>query len=159
MKYVKRKVDTESAKLYWEAEVRSVTGRKISGVIYYNKLSVDMGGWREKIAPGAFTIESPAYLLWSHDSSKPLASTGNGSLELKDTPTGLRFSANIPSTQAGNDGAHGSIGRFPIPGRRMLSAPIADRHSTPIASASTVPGGHDLARAPSRATGAADCEA
>jgi HK97 family phage prohead protease len=63
----------------------------------------DVTLFREKIAPGAFTLEDPAYLLWSHDAAKPLASTGNGSLELQDTPSGLKFSATLPSTQAAND--------------------------------------------------------
>jgi HK97 family phage prohead protease len=62
--------------------------KKISLRIPYNSLSEDLGGFREMIAPGAFTRclrdNSEVMSYWNHDTSKPLARRSNGSLSLDD---------------------------------------------------------------------------
>lgn len=63
----------------------------------FNKLSLDLGGFREKIAPGAFTrtlkdVEAGKRVvnsLFNHDRNWLLATTANGSLRLKEDEKGL----------------------------------------------------------------------
>lgn len=65
----------------------------------FNSLSEDLGGFREIIQPGAFrnaTASSLVHLLWNHDSSRPLASTDSGTLDLQEDGDGLRIWARIP---------------------------------------------------------------
>ena len=80
--------------------------RKLQGFIPYNSLSEDMG-FREQILPGAFSkslAESKDIrALYSHDDSRLLARTKNGSLTFTDGPDGLRFEFDAPDTTDGND--------------------------------------------------------
>lgn len=73
----------------------------------YNRLSLDLGGFKERILPGAFDRvlnESPKVLLtWDHDSRYTLANTKNSTLELTADPGGLRFWARIAPTSYAND--------------------------------------------------------
>lgn len=59
----------------------------------FDKLSLDLGGFQEKIAPGAFTnalSRNPDVLaVWDHDTRYTLARTLNGTLELREDPYGL----------------------------------------------------------------------
>ena len=65
----------------------------------FNRASEDLGGFREIIAPGAFrnalASEMPVALLYDHDTASVLASTKNGSLELREDETGLRVWARV----------------------------------------------------------------
>ena len=61
----------------------------------FNSLSEDLGGFREKIAPGAFTKtlkEADVRFLINHD-GLPLARTKSGTLDLKEDDRGLRIEA------------------------------------------------------------------
>ena len=42
-------------------------------------------------------------LLWNHDTSNPLASTRNGSLQMVEDGHGLKVTATLPNTTLGND--------------------------------------------------------
>lgn len=65
--------------------------------------SHDLGGFVERIAPGAFArslVEAGAetinvHALWSHDDSLPLGSTRSGKLTLVEDSHGLRFDLDI----------------------------------------------------------------
>lgn len=65
----------------------------------FNSDSYDLGGFVERIAPGAFTRslqEASAgklniYALWAHDTSQPLGSTRSGKLDLSEDDQGLAF--------------------------------------------------------------------
>src|SRR5579875_2382871 len=65
----------------------------------FNSDSEDMGGWREQIAPGAFTRslqevsngQRNVFALWSHDWSQPLGSTAGGKLQISQDENGLAF--------------------------------------------------------------------
>jgi len=61
---------------------------RIRMVIPYNSLSEDLGGFREQIAPGAFSrtlAEGKDVLaLWNHNPDMPLGRRSNGTLELND---------------------------------------------------------------------------
>ena len=92
-------------------ERRSMTiaaaGRTITGKIPYNSMSVDLGGFTEKIAPGAFRRSlvhgNEVLALWNHDPSKPLARRSNESLQLRDTETGLEAEITPDGTSFGED--------------------------------------------------------
>ena len=61
----------------------------------------------EYVRPGAFkrSLQSRnrMMLLWNHDSSNPLASTRNGSLQLTEDNVGLKVTATLPDTTLGRD--------------------------------------------------------
>jgi len=61
----------------------------------------------EYVKPGAFkrSLQSRnrMMLLWNHDTSNPLASTRNGSLQLTEDNIGLRVTATLPDTTLGRD--------------------------------------------------------
>jgi HK97 family phage prohead protease len=100
-----------------QRETRSVTaelrvsasddGRTIEGLIPYSSPSVDLGGFTEIIAPGAFAAaleeEADVRALLNHDSTLLLGRTKSGTLTLTDSPEGLRYRLKLPNTTAGND--------------------------------------------------------
>lgn len=77
-------------------------GGKLVGyaAVYAPALSEDLGGFREKISPGAFdkSLESNADIraLWDHNTSQPLARTTNGSLKVSSDKRGLRVEIDLP---------------------------------------------------------------
>jgi len=82
--------------------------RSIAGeAIVYNTLSQDLGGFKERIAPGAFTQSlknNPDVLAYySHDPSKILGRVSSGSLAIQDSSTALRFTCKLPDTSWAND--------------------------------------------------------
>jgi HK97 family phage prohead protease len=84
----------------------------------YNVLSKDLGGFRERIAPGAFTrsLQSgeDVKCLFNHDANQVLGRLANGTLTLNDTPSGLQFCCRLnPDSQAHRD-LHASIKRGDI---------------------------------------------
>lgn len=83
---------------------------KISGVAApYNKLSKDLGGYREVIAPKSFErvlTTNPSVIACidhSRDSEKILGTTENGTLQLRSTDEGLYFELDIAKTSIGAD--------------------------------------------------------
>jgi HK97 family phage prohead protease len=84
----------------------------------YNVLSKDLGGFRERIAPGAFTrsLQSgeDVKCLFNHDANQVLGRLANGTLTLNDTTSGLQFCCRLnPDSQAHRD-LHASIKRGDI---------------------------------------------
>jgi uncharacterized protein len=75
----------------------------------FDRMSLDLGGFREKIAPGAFTRaldKNPdVHLLWDHDTSRILASTASKRyrLDLAQDEHGLAFRADIAPTSYAAD--------------------------------------------------------
>ncbi len=73
----------------------------------YNRRSVNLGGFSEVIAPGAFRdvlkAKPDVHLLWQHDGTKPLARTrgANPGLKLNEDGAGLHVWARVtPTTYA-----------------------------------------------------------
>lgn len=75
----------------------------------YNRKSLDLGGFQEIIAPGAFTDaldRTPdVHLLWDHDTRFPLARTMSNKfqLELREDPRGLHYWARVAPTSFAAD--------------------------------------------------------
>lgn len=65
-----------------------------------------MGEFKEQFKRGAFTetlTSNDQRALWSHDTSKVLGRTGNGTLRLFEDDIGLRFELDLPNTTLGTD--------------------------------------------------------
>lgn len=72
----------------------------------FNKWSEDLGWFREKIAPGAFSeaiINSDTVALFNHNSDLVLGRKSNDTLRLKEDDHGLHMEVDLPDTQAAND--------------------------------------------------------
>jgi HK97 family phage prohead protease len=76
--------------------------------VRYNTLSVDLGGFRESIMPGAFDKvlnrqrgKQDVVALFNHDANQLLGRTSSGTLELSSDDKGLRYSVVLPNTELG----------------------------------------------------------
>lgn len=72
----------------------------------FDKMSEDLGGFREKISAGAFvdTIKSAdVRALWNHDPNYPLGRNGAGTLRLSEDKKGLLIEIDPPETTYAND--------------------------------------------------------
>jgi len=92
-------------------ELRAIEGenglRKITGyAAVFNKLSDDLGYFREKIQPGAFknTIKADDIrALWNHDSNYILGRNRSGTLSLSEDDHGLKIEIDPPDAQWARD--------------------------------------------------------
>lgn len=73
----------------------------------YHEETIIMGLWREQIAPGAFASAlngtDDVRALFNHDPNFLLGRTKSGTLQLEDSPKGLRYTVTLPETQAAQD--------------------------------------------------------
>ena len=69
----------------------------------FDKLSVNLGGFREQIAPGAFDgrLNDDVRALFNHDPNRILGRTASGTLTLKIDEVGLRYTVDpLPESAA-----------------------------------------------------------
>jgi HK97 family phage prohead protease len=72
----------------------------------YNRWSEDLGGFKERVLPGAFTktlLGGDVRALFNHDPNFLLGRTKSGTLTLPDEAKGLHFEAMPPDTQTIRD--------------------------------------------------------
>lgn len=88
-------------------QVSTDSGRMVGYASVYGPLSEDLGGFRERIAPTAFTrsLESQADVraLVNHDSTLVLGRRSAGTLRLTSDSTGLRVEIDPPNTTYAGD--------------------------------------------------------
>src|SRR5829696_9355422 len=81
-------------------------GRTLHGyAAVYNAVSGDLGGFWERIAPGAFSgvLDADVRALLNHNPSEVLGRTKSGTLRLFDEQRGLRFEIDVPDSPLGEN--------------------------------------------------------
>jgi len=90
-----------------ELRAKSAGGLTITGhAAVFDKLSDEIYGFRERIAPGAFaeTIEKDDIrALWNHDANFVLGRNKAGTLKLAEDDIGLAIEAELPDTTFARD--------------------------------------------------------
>lgn len=91
-------------------EVRAGEGDQPAHIVghaaVYSRWSVDLGGFKERVMPGAFAKSlgvSDVRALFNHDPNYILGRTKPGTLTLSDETKGLHFDATPPDTQTIRD--------------------------------------------------------
>jgi len=73
----------------------------------FNQYSQDLGGFKERIKPGAFRnvlrAKPDVKFLVNHDASMLLGRSTNGTLEMTEDDTGLAFRVKLPNTTLAKD--------------------------------------------------------
>ncbi|MDP8928666.1 MAG: HK97 family phage prohead protease [Actinomycetota bacterium] len=94
----------------------------------FNRLSANLGGFVEQVAPGAFTKtiqEADVRHLLNHDSNVVLGRNRAGTLRLAEDTTGLHYEVDLPATQAARDLAE-SVERGDITGSSFAFRVVGD---------------------------------
>lgn len=102
------KTETRTNHVDFELRAEGEDGMTFTGyAAVFNQPSEDLGGFREYVAPGAFTrslkSRSEVKLLWNHDVGEPLASLRGGTMKLYEDERGLKVTAQLPQTSRGRD--------------------------------------------------------
>ena len=107
---MKREIETRCLSVdELELRVKRDDDGKVKIVGYaavFDKLSEDLGGFREKIQKGAFKDalkKSDARALWNHDNNYVLGRESSGTLKLKEDDKGLYMEVDPPDTQFAKD--------------------------------------------------------
>jgi len=82
-------------------------GKLVGYAAVFNAPSHDLGGFTERVKPGAFarSLKSPDSIraLYDHDGKDVLGRVGAGTLRLAEDQRGLRFEIDLPPTTVGKD--------------------------------------------------------
>lgn len=81
--------------------------RLVGYAAVFNSLSADLGGFKERLLPGAFkdsvTGGGDIRALVGHDPNQLLGRTSNGTLRVSEDERGLRVEVDLPDTSYGRD--------------------------------------------------------
>jgi Escherichia/Staphylococcus phage prohead protease len=148
-----RTVDVDVQDL--QARGRTVTGY----AAVYNVESRDLGGFRERIAPGAFQtiLDSDADVrcLLNHDPNIVLGRTRSGTLRLRDEQRGLRFECDLPESR---EDLREAVSRGDLDGASFRFEVGADQWAGEVRTISEIHALHDVSLATHPAYPAASVE-
>jgi uncharacterized protein len=104
----KRELRVQVAPQKFELRKNPDGSRSISGyAATFGDLSQDLGGFKEKIQPGAFSQslqDNPDVLcLYAHDDRQLLGRVSSGTLQIAEDDKGLRFTCKLPDTSTARD--------------------------------------------------------
>lgn len=108
----RRRANLTTKKIEIRAEISENGNKVITGIIPYNKRSVELSDWWngdfiEQLAPGCFakTLGDKAEVkaLRNHNDTEILGNTKSGTLQLTDTETGLVCRCVLPHTSYADD--------------------------------------------------------
>jgi len=106
LRIVTSKIDPEraaKATISNLAELRLV-GPKLRGyAIVFDAISLDLGGFVERVARGAVELAGDVLATLNHRIDNLLGRTSSGTLELTVDEVGLSYSVKLPDTSAGRD--------------------------------------------------------
>jgi len=89
------------------AELRASGAGRIEGfAAVFNQLSENLGGFRERIRPGAFRNSlsvNDVVGLFNHDTGSVLGRVSARTMQLSETDVGLKTSIDLPATSLGRD--------------------------------------------------------
>ncbi|MFW6012374.1 MAG: HK97 family phage prohead protease [bacterium] len=92
-----------------DAEIRaSPEGREVSGSLPFGSLSLDLGGFVERFAPGAFDEsleEDDQVVLWQHDPKYVMGRKSSGTARFSSDEGAMRYEADPPDAQWARDAA------------------------------------------------------
>lgn len=103
------KHDVERRFTKGDVELRTANGSPVRMAGYaakFDTLSQNLGGFVERIAPGAFTktlAEADVKALFNHDANLLLGRSASGTLRMEEDETGLRYEVDLPDTTLGRD--------------------------------------------------------
>jgi Escherichia/Staphylococcus phage prohead protease len=129
-----------------DVEDLETRGRVLVGyAAVYGRESHDLGGYREKIAPGAFggVLGADVRCLLNHDPSQVLGRTRSGTLRLHDEDRGLRFECDLPTSPLG-DNVREAVGRGDIDGASFRFTVDGESWDGDIRTINTVKELHDV---------------
>jgi hypothetical protein len=94
---------TAELRLLGDAENDANKKKRVGGyAARFNLLSEDLGGFFEKIAPGAFKtslLTADVRCLFNHDANIIMGRTASGTLRVVEDDNGLAYEADAPDTQ------------------------------------------------------------
>jgi HK97 family phage prohead protease len=99
---VERRTTTATVELRAEGDKRTAVGH----AAVFGKLSQNLGGFVERVAPGAFTKtieEQDVRALFNHHEDHVLGRLGAGTLRMVEDDDGLSYEVDLPDTTIGRD--------------------------------------------------------
>ena len=99
---IERRTATEGVELREEGDPLPAIGY----ASVFDSLSQNLGGFVERVAPGAFRStlnQADVRALFNHEPDHLLGRSGNGTLRLSEDERGLRYEGDLPATTLGRD--------------------------------------------------------
>jgi hypothetical protein len=118
MSTIERRQAPEQRTVDVDVQDLDTRGRTVVGyAAVYGVESHDLGGFTERIAPGAFgdVLQDDVRALLNHDPNEVLGRTKSGTLRLFDEQRGLRFELDLPNSPLGEN-VREAVGRGDLDG-------------------------------------------